>query len=166
MDRCLINRLKLVTYWFLRTRRSQGWPLPGPLESLGMERTKDTAPAEAVARTMIPGEDGKMEILAKVTESKHKHPARVVVCPTIGIGARRSAASQAPRGGLNRFGMSHISYCVFLNMSIVFGGRLRPPWEPVSTGPDRAFAVRLRTLFVNFISHKTRPSTFDGVVAL
>ena len=57
------NRLKSGTSRFLRTRRSQSWPLPGPLESLGMKKMKQTAPMEAVGSTIDGGQEAKMEIL-------------------------------------------------------------------------------------------------------
>jgi hypothetical protein len=49
----------------LRTRRSQSWPLPGPPQSLGMERMKKTAPTEAVGCKIDNDQRPKMIIQAK-----------------------------------------------------------------------------------------------------
>ena len=54
-----------ATSRFFRTRRRQSWPLPGPPESLGMERMKETAPTEAVGCTIDGGQEAKMEILVE-----------------------------------------------------------------------------------------------------
>ena len=43
----------------------QGSRVTSDEEPLGTERTKDTAPAEAVGCIITPGQDGKMEILGK-----------------------------------------------------------------------------------------------------
>ncbi len=57
--------LGMKRFGSLRARRRQSWPSsPGLPESLGMERTKKTAPTEAVGHRMDAGQDGKTEILA------------------------------------------------------------------------------------------------------
>jgi hypothetical protein len=51
---------------FLGTWRRQSWPLPGTLESLGMEKMKEmreTARMEAVRCIIARGQDAKTEIL-------------------------------------------------------------------------------------------------------
>ena len=48
-----------------RTRRSQSWPLPGPLESVGMERINNLSPTEAAGYTIEGGQEAKTEILAQ-----------------------------------------------------------------------------------------------------
>jgi hypothetical protein len=40
-DRCLRNRLKPAISGFSRTRRSQNWSLPGPLEPLKREKPEE-----------------------------------------------------------------------------------------------------------------------------
>ena len=49
---------------FSRTRKRQGWPLRGPLESFGMEKTEKMVPTEVVGCILPGGWEGKMEILA------------------------------------------------------------------------------------------------------
>jgi len=54
--------LEMRHFRVLRIRRSQSWPLPGPPQSLGMERMKKTAPTEAVGCKIDSDREAKMEI--------------------------------------------------------------------------------------------------------
>ena len=64
-ERFLRSRLKLGTSGFLCTRRSQRWPLPGPLKSLGMKIMGKAAPMEAVGFIVDCGQEAKTENLVK-----------------------------------------------------------------------------------------------------
>lgn len=44
------------------TLSKSGTFIPGPVESLGMERVKETAPAESVGGTIANGQEAKSEI--------------------------------------------------------------------------------------------------------
>jgi hypothetical protein len=50
--------------------------IPGPPESLGVERTKKTAPTEAVGRRMEAGQDAKTEIFAYLSSKEELCPSR------------------------------------------------------------------------------------------
>ncbi len=55
--------LEMRYFQVLPTRGSQCWPLPGPLESLRMEKMRETAPTEAVGCIIAGGQEAKTEIL-------------------------------------------------------------------------------------------------------
>jgi hypothetical protein len=63
---------------FLRTRRSQNWPLPGPLKSLGTKNMRKAALMEAVGCTIVRGQEAKTEILVKP-----RHRRTLFVCDTL-----------------------------------------------------------------------------------
>ena len=48
---------EMMHFRVFRTRRSQSWTLPGPVEAVGMKKMRNTAPMGAVGR------ESKMEIL-------------------------------------------------------------------------------------------------------
>ena len=55
--------LKRGTSRFLRTRWSQSWRLPGPLESPGMEGMRKRLPLETVGCTIAGEQEAKTEIV-------------------------------------------------------------------------------------------------------
>ena len=59
------NRLKIRQFQVFAYQEEAELALPGPPESLGMERMREAAPTEAVGCTIDGGQEAKTEILVK-----------------------------------------------------------------------------------------------------
>ena len=62
-ERCVTNHVKSDTSRFFFTRRSQNWPLTGPLNSLERGRTKKAVSMDAPGCRIDGGQEAKSEIL-------------------------------------------------------------------------------------------------------